>query len=320
MPHTARPTIDIRRLSLAVFTDRTGRLVAVIMTRKWSYSAAAASVALGLERRRNGLKLREKAVGDVAICYLEGGKGDTLVLLHGFGADKDNFTRIAGHLTRRFHVVIPDLPGFGDSTRLPDAPYSFIEQTHRVHGLLQGMGLGRYHIGGSSMGGAIAALYGAFYPEHTISRWLLAPAGVEGCDDSVMAAHYRANNECMLLPTSSKDFVRVMNLATEKPPWLPGSVKRVLGDRAMADSVLHTRVFEEIAHAPSINETMRKSDVPTLIVWGNKDRVLHVSGAPILRDALPNATLIVMPNIGHLPMIEAPKQVAKDFIAFADSL
>ncbi|MFK8015030.1 MAG: alpha/beta fold hydrolase [Gammaproteobacteria bacterium] len=297
-----------------------GALVATIAIIEFAFPATSARLALSLERRRSGLRLKEKTVGDVTVRYLEGGQGDSLVLLHGFGADKDNYTRVAGALTKHFHVIAPDLPGFGDSTRLPDAPYPFVDQTHRLHELLQGMGLTRYHIAGSSMGCAMAALYGALYPDHTMSRWLLAPAGVEGCDDSVMAAEYRATGKSLLLPSSVKDFERVMNLATEKPLWLPPSVKRLLGERAMADSILHARVFEEIALSPPINDLMRDSTVPTLIVWGDKDRVLDVSGAEILRDALPNATLIVMPGIGHLPMVEAPKQAAQDFIEFTTGL
>jgi triacylglycerol lipase len=295
-------------------------LVLAVALLELLFPATAARLALRLERRRNGLALREKTVGDVTIRYLEGGRGDTLVLIHGFGADKDNFVRVAGPLTRHFHVVVPDLPGFGDSTRLPDAPYRFADQARRLHDVLHGLGLQRFHIGGSSMGGAIAAVYGALYPQDVISRWLLAPAGVDGASDSEVAARYRATGDSLLLPTSAADFKRVLALATEKPPFLTPSIKRVLGERAVKDTALHTRVFEEIANDTPINELMRTSTAPTLIVWGDRDRVLDVSGAAILRDALPQAELITMPGIGHLPMVEAPRQCATDFIDYVKRL
>ncbi|MFK7887985.1 MAG: alpha/beta fold hydrolase [Gammaproteobacteria bacterium] len=293
-----------------------GLLILAVMVLELGFPKLATKLAMGLERRRNGLSWREKTVDGMTIRYLEGGQGDTLVLVHGFGADKDNFTRIAGALTKHFHVVVPDLPGFGESTRLHDAPYPFEDQTRRLHGILHGLGITRCHIGGSSMGGAIAVLYGAFYPDEVMTRWLLAPAGVEGSEDSVMAAHYRATQEMLLLPTSVADFKRVMELAVEKKIFLPGSVRRTLGERAMQDQVLHTRIFEEIALAPPVNDTVSTSPAPTLVVWGDKDQVLHVSGAPILRDALPTAEMIVMPGIGHLPMVEAPAQTARDYIDF----
>jgi triacylglycerol lipase len=293
-----------------------GLLILLIVVLELGFPRLATAAALGLERRRNGLSWREKTIDGMNIRYLEGGQGDTLVLVHGFGADKDNFTRVAGALTKHFHVVAPDLPGFGESTRLAEAPYQFEVQTRRLHDVLHGLGITRCHIGGSSMGGAIAALYGALYPDEVITRWLLAPAGVEGCDDSVMAAHFRATSEMLLLPKSVADFRRVMELAVEKKIFLPGSVRRTLGERAMQDTVLHTRVFEEIAFSPPVNDVVRTSPAPTLIVWGDKDQVLHVSGAPILRDALPNAEMIIMPRIGHLPMVEAPAQTARDYIDF----
>ncbi|MEL6210542.1 MAG: alpha/beta fold hydrolase, partial [Pseudomonadota bacterium] len=248
------------------------------------FPALSARFFMGLERRRSGLSAREKTIGGTRIAWLEGGQGETLVLVHGFGADKDNYTRVARYLTPHFRVVIPDLPGFGDSERLPDASYTFEDQTRRLHDILHGMGITRCHMAGSSMGGAITLLYGAFYPEKLQSRWLLGPAGVDGCEDSEMAARYRATGESLLLPRSVADFTRVMNLAVEIKPTLTPSIRKALGQRAMRDLPLHSRIFEEIAHSEPVNERMKTSDVPTLIVWGERDRVLDVSGGPILHE------------------------------------
>jgi len=60
--------------------------------------------------------------------------------------------------------------------------------------------------------------------------------------------------------------------------------------------------------------------IPALIVWGDGDRVLHVSGADALHRALPRSRLVVMRGVGHLPMLEAPRQVAADYRAFRASL
>ena len=295
-------------------------VVVALLALEILFPASAARFFMGLERRRSGLEERESNVDGVRLRWLEGGQGETLVLLHGFGADKDNYTRVARFLTPYFRVVIPDLPGFGDSQRLEDAAYPFADQTRRLHGLLHGLGITRCHIAGSSMGGAIAALYGAYYPDEVQSRWLLAPAGVDGSQDSEMAAHFRATGESLLLPTSVADFRRVMDLAVEIKPALTPSIRKTLGTRAMNDLALHTRIFEEIAFAEPINETMRTSDVPTLIVWGDRDRVLHVSGASILHETLPNSRLIIMEGLGHLPMVEAPQESAEDFVEFVRQL
>src|SRR5574337_199193 len=77
-----------------------------------------ATLWLALERRRAGLTLKRQRLADnIEMPYLEGGRGEPLLLVHGFGGDKDNFTRVAGRLVRHYRVIIPDLPGFGDASR-----------------------------------------------------------------------------------------------------------------------------------------------------------------------------------------------------------
>src|SRR5690606_37494359 len=89
--------------------------------------------------------------------------------------------------------------------------------------------------------------------------------------------------------------------------------------RAAENYPLHTRIFARInenyadwALEPQISG-MR---VPTLIVWGDRDRTLHVDGGAILQSLMPNAELIVIPGMGHLPMLENPFRAPRDYKAF----
>ena len=85
--------------------------------------------AYSMERSRAGLQRKEIVLGDgTRMVYLEGGSGAPLLLVHGFGADKDNFTRVARWLTPHYRVIVPDLVGFGESTHLPDADYHYAAQ------------------------------------------------------------------------------------------------------------------------------------------------------------------------------------------------
>ncbi|MEM9056530.1 MAG: alpha/beta hydrolase, partial [Pseudomonadota bacterium] len=77
---------------------------------------------------------------------------------------------------------------------------------------------------------------------------------------------------------------------------------------------------ETIAEDRGLLDDLDGHAVPALIVWGELDRVLDVSGAPLLQARLPRSTLIVREGVGHLPMIEEPARSARDFIAFADGL
>ena len=166
-----------------------------------SIVAPEAFTALGLllERRRSGLRTRHAMVDGFDIPYLEGGTGEVLLLIHGFGGDKDNFTRIARFLTPHYHVLIPDLPGFGDASRDPAASYGMADQVARVHGLLTQLGIARCHIGGNSMGGFIAAQFAVPYGHMVQSLWLLDPAGTAASHSSPTMLHYQATGENPLL-------------------------------------------------------------------------------------------------------------------------
>ncbi len=133
---------------------------------------------LKMERSSGGLSQHGIDVDGMHFEYLEGGQGDVLVLIHGFGGNKDNWTRIAKYLTPHFRVIAPDLPGFGQSTRGPNGDYTIGAQVKRVRAFVRALGIESFHIGGNSMGGNISGAFAARYPEDLKSLWLLARAAL----------------------------------------------------------------------------------------------------------------------------------------------
>jgi abhydrolase domain-containing protein 6 len=83
------------------------------------------------ERKAAGLQQKKVRVEDHEIAYLDGGYGETILMLHGFGANKDNWTRFAKFISPSYHVVALDLPGFGESTCLDDVSYTIANQAWR---------------------------------------------------------------------------------------------------------------------------------------------------------------------------------------------
>src|SRR5215831_19333956 len=92
----------------------------VVAATYWLCPHAWARVLIAAERARSGVRTRSRIVDGRRFAYWEGGAGTTIVMLHGFGADKDHWTRAARHLRRRFHLIAPDLPGFGDTPADPE--------------------------------------------------------------------------------------------------------------------------------------------------------------------------------------------------------
>lgn len=281
----------------------------------------AARFATGLDRMRAGLRAHRLQVGAASMPYLDGGRGDTIVLVHGFGGDKDNFTRAARFLTRSYRVLIPDLPGFGEASRDPAAGYAIADQVARLHAFLQSLGVGRVHLGGNSMGGFIVAEYAARYPAQVASLWLLDAAGTAAAYDNALFRHYQQSGAMPLLLRSPDDFEALLRACTFRPPaLLPHSVKWQLGQRGAADFALHARIMAEMTASPLLEQQFSAIATPALIVWGDQDSILNPAGAAALHALMPNSEVVMMANLGHLPMLEAPRASAERYLAFLQRL
>ncbi len=273
------------------------------------------------ERRAAALDASYVEIPGFRIATLQGGEGPPLVLIHGFGGDKDHFTRVAKYLTPHYRVIAIDLPGFGESDKPDDARYGIREQTERLAQVLDVLKLPSAHLGGSSMGGWIVAAYAVLYPDRVDSLWLLAPGGLATANESDVRRIYRETGRNVLTAETPESFRQVMDVVFAEPPFIPGPIKRHLAERAARHHTLHTRIFEDLLkEAFWMEPQLRGNPTPALIVWGNQDRVLDASGGAIYAELLPNGNLEVMSNIGHLPMVENPKASAGRYFAFRDGL
>jgi pimeloyl-ACP methyl ester carboxylesterase len=273
-------------------------------------------VATALARRSAGLRAGSITVDGHRIAYLDGGQGEPLLLLHGFGATRDHWVPVAPFLTAHFRVIAPDLPGFGDSSRDAAARYGQDEQIERIGAFARALGLTRFHLGGNSMGGYLAALFAVRQPEAVLSLWLLAPAGVQSAAASpVQDAIARGDNP--LLVRDAAAFERLSALCFTHAPWLPAQFQRVLARRAIADAPFNARMFEHLVAEPiALESVLPACTLRALVVWGDGDRVLDPSGLEVLRGLMRNAECVLMRRMGHIPMVERPAETAAGFLRF----
>jgi pimeloyl-ACP methyl ester carboxylesterase len=275
-----------------------------------------AGMAIGFDRERAGLERKELALEDgVRYVYLEGGKGEPLMLLHGFGGNKDNFTRSARYLTSHYRVIIPDHIGFGESSRPADADYTPAAQAERLHRLAQALGARSVHLGGNSMGGQIAMAYAALYPQDVGSLWLLNPAGIWNAPRSELAHIVLNTGRNPLIARSEEEFATTFAFVMTDPPFVPRPILNVFAQERIRNADLEERIFAKIA-TDSVEQRVTGLQTPTLIVWGDGDRVIHVGTAEVLHKLMPRSQVVVMHGVGHLPMIERPKESAEDYLRF----
>lgn len=295
--------------------------LALIVLVSLVFPAEVTALGMWVERRFSGLTLRRAHVDGFDIPYLEGGSGEPLLLIHGFGGDKDNFTRVARFLTPHYRVIIPDLPGFGDATRDPKASYTIADQVGRVHTLVRQLGIERLHLAGCSMGGFISAQFCAPYGHMVDSVWLIDPSGTDASYQTPMVQHYLATGEMPLLVHKVSDFEGMIDATTHVRPFIPRVARTALGLRAVRDLELHTMIMKAIKTGSPVLESMFKPmATPALIMWGAEDKVLSPNAAESFRQLFPTSRVVIMPGLGHLPMVEAPRKAADEYLAFRAAL
>lgn len=266
-----------------------------------------------------GLAPRRIPVGDHSVAYLEGGHGETVLLLHGFGVDSDAWLRMAHYLTPCFHVIAPDLPGWGASTRRPGGDYGAESQATRVHAFMQALGIRHYHVLGNSMGGYIGAVLAARFPGDVRTLALLSSHGVHQPHPSPLARAVLSGHNPMIV-RSEQDLDHLLDLVFTRRPYMPRSLKRRIVQQAQKHSAENEAIFWQINPGDRpLLPLLPAIQAPCLILWGREDRIIDVSSAGVFRQCLVNAPRVeaeILADTGHAPMIEQPKACARIYRDF----
>ncbi len=259
--------------------------------------------------------------GDTRWSYYEGGDGPTIVLLHGFASDKTVWLETAKLLTPHFHLIIPDLPGWGESSRVTDASYNIDAQAARLGGFVQTLRLQRFVLVGHSMGGAIAGVYASEHPEHVAELALVDAFGLKATPNT-FDREVQAGKDPFVFDDRA-GFERAIALAFEKPPVVPGRLVDVLVKRNQQDHGFIERTFNELRQPSqylAVQNRLGQLSMPVLGLWCHDDKVIDVSALDSLRNGLTAASAISASTINgcnHMPMLERPEQTAQILTGFA---
>lgn len=285
-----------------------------------AFPKTTGSILLDLNASSAGLSVKSLDTDFGPIGYLEGGEGETVVLIHGIFARKEHWIDVARTLVERHHVIALDLPGFGDNPPLPDGSYGVREQARRLGQVLDALELEAVHIGANSMGAYIAALHAAEDPAAIASlAFIGSPLGVPSPIQSDMEKALDAG-DIPLLAQSREEFEARNAWLSPNPLEVPSPVLITWRDAELAMADKNARIWREV-HAlqdvPNLVELAPALAMPTLVLWCEEDRIFHVSGAGELRGRLPDARVKILEGCGHVPMIDKPEEVAalyRDFL------
>jgi pimeloyl-ACP methyl ester carboxylesterase len=263
-----------------------------------------------------GLVKKETKVDSDRIVYLEGGQGETVLLVHGYTSNKDVWTYFAKRLTRDYHVIIPDLAGFGESTKRFEENYNIDSQVKRLDRFAEVLQLERFHLAGNSMGGWIAAVYSARFPQKISTLTLLAPGGLMTAKKSEFMQQLDKGVNLLLI-SSPDDFKKLFPYLFVNPPTIPSPFKKMMAKQAMTAREFNAKVMKDLLDERlDLEPFLPMIQVPVCIIWGDQDRILDVSGVSILEKGLKNHQTVIMKETGHIPMIEKPGETAAAFMSF----
>lgn len=273
----------------------------------------------------------------------ESPEAEPALMIHGLGGSSTNWTDLMGHLNAELEIVAPDLPGFGVSEMPTDDDLSPAGHARAMASLIEDRFAGRpVHVFGNSLGGAISVQLAARRPELVRSLTLVSPAL-----PSLRAKKTNIQVPLMMLPgigpavmkrVSSVDPMKraqaMIDLCYHDPSLVPPERMEEAAEAiAMRDELPWTgdafvkssrgliRTFVDRGHeAPW--KLAQRIDVPTLLIYGRSDKLVDPSAAHIATKHFPDASVMVLPNSGHVTQMEHPQVVAsawRDLIATRDT-
>ena len=256
------------------------------------------------------------AVDGSAMSYLVGGHGDSIVLLHGLFAQKEQWLDVGCALASQgFEVLAPDLPGYGASSGYPVTVYALDSQVDTLHKFMLRLGKDNMHIAGSSMGGTIAALYAQKYPGQIKSlAFIGAPLGIIGWSPQVRKAIFEGVNP--FIPINQKQFDLEMHLLFFKPPKIDEGIKAKLVQEYVENNRHYQQVWDIVNFYDRSLGSMEMNAPRTLILWGEQDGIFSIDGLPLIKEAFKNSQAMRFPDAAHLLMLEQPKKVVRVYGEF----
>ena len=247
------------------------------------------------------------AVGDLDIHYHSHGpaRGDALVFVHGSGPGASGYSNFKKNIDAfagaGYRVIVPDLPGFGYSSKPTDLDYTTVFFSTHLVGLLDGLGIGRFALIGNSLGGAISIRAALDHPDRVSKLILMAPGGIEELETYMaMPAMARMISNFVDGALDRDGLRRVL----ENLVYDPVHVTDALVDERWA--ILQEQPPQVLRRMiiPNMEDELGDIQCPVLSFWGVDDEMLPASGGGKITRACKPSRHIELAECGHWVMVE----------------
>ncbi|OQR81605.1 serine protease family S33 [Thraustotheca clavata] len=257
-------------------------------------------------------------VDGIEWSYLDTCNGDKempiVVYLHGFSSVKNSMLRVARPVSYDFRVIIPDIPGHGNTKAPNVTSYRATEQATRLDAFLNKViGTRKIHLIGCSMGGMIAGTYASMFPDRIDTVTLICPAGLSMPKRSELLQIFEDTGENYMRATTGDEFLRLHKYMFHAPRNIPRWLANVVAnERAKQGETLEQLMSDILLDFQSLDDKIDRIQSPCHVIWGDDDKILSNSSIELIRKAIPEHKLTVnlVPNAGHCVHQEKHAEVA----------
>jgi pimeloyl-ACP methyl ester carboxylesterase len=261
------------------------------------------------------------SVRRLQLHYLDWGNhgAPPVVCVHGYTSSAQAFNAPARHLRERFHVIAPDVRGHGESAWSPDGAYQYRDQAADLAAIADQLGLERFSLIGTSMGGIVAMTYAEAHPER-LAHLIINDIGPD--------AETGSQRITQMVGSRPDEFATLEDAMAYRRQMSPIVAGRAFEDQEeLARGVLRRRdddrwvwkmdpryIQQRVAQGPPVRPplwpVLQALPCPTLVVWGEDSDVLSASQARRMAETLPNGQLVSVPGVGHAPTLVEPVVLA----------
>jgi pimeloyl-ACP methyl ester carboxylesterase len=250
------------------------------------------------------------------LAHSRTGQGEPLILVHGITHRRQGWDTVTPYLEKEHEVIAVDLPGHGESEDVAaDFDGELSHLVDAVEELARDLGLERWHVAGNSLGGLIALELAA--RRSVASATALSPGGFWSPLGRAWARAVLGGASAVLKRMSPEQLDRLLASSAGRSA-LTGLI---IAHPGRQDPAVLAADLRGLARPRDGFATMlaaldrwtvpRRSDVPTMVAWGNRDYLLPRAQIRRLRQVLPDAHVVVLPDCGHIPMADDPALVAE---------
>jgi len=253
------------------------------------------------------MEKKEILVDNLKLIYYQKENKDnpeTILILHGWRSSFNSWQRVFENLSSFFSVVFLEMPGFGQS-ETPPFSFDLEDYVRVVNSFCDKKGLNNFYLIGHSFGGAVAFLFTISFPTKVKKLILCSPA--------ILRSHSK-NIKQRFFNFLSKILNKIFN---HRIPFLFKKIfYRLMGNYdyfSLNQTMKET--FKKIIKR-DLRDKLHLLKTPTLILWGEKDKVLSLSQAFFIKEKIRDSKLEILPSVGHALSLESPDLLSEKIILF----